>query len=128
MLTKNRISIDEYEALRLADYEGHDHESAAAEMEISRPTFSRLIEKARRKMAGMLVDPQELWIDGGNYDFQQELFQCGNCGATTAIVNPADKPVSCPECGSESLVLLNQQFRPCHQRHHGWQRCNCGGK
>ena len=45
------LSIAEYEAIRLTDYEGMDHSKAAKLMKISRPTFTRLIEKARKKTA-----------------------------------------------------------------------------
>lgn len=41
------LALDEYEVIRLADYQGLDHAQAADEMEISRSTFSRLIEQAR---------------------------------------------------------------------------------
>ena len=43
------LTLDEYEAIRLADFMGMLQEEAAAEMEISRPTFTRLIENARKK-------------------------------------------------------------------------------
>ena len=46
---------DELEALRLADLEGLYQEDAAARMTISRPTFARLVEAARKKVAGALV-------------------------------------------------------------------------
>jgi predicted DNA-binding protein (UPF0251 family) len=43
------MTLDEFEALRLADLEGLYQEQAAAQMKVSRPTFSRIIESARRK-------------------------------------------------------------------------------
>ena len=50
------LSLDEYESIRLADYLGMDHAEAAEEMEISRSTFSRLIDQARQKIARFLVE------------------------------------------------------------------------
>lgn len=48
------LTIDEFEAFRLADHVGLSHEEAAEEMEISRPTFTRLIEQARKKLQILL--------------------------------------------------------------------------
>ena len=50
------ITLDECEAIRFADYLGFDHTTAAEEMEISRSTFSRLIENARKKVSQMLIE------------------------------------------------------------------------
>lgn len=59
------MTLDEYEALRLADLEGLYHDEAAARMNISRPTFSRIIDGARHKVAETLVDGKVLRIEGG---------------------------------------------------------------
>jgi len=53
---------DEMEALRLADYEGLYQQECADQMGISRPTFSRLIESARKKIADALVNTKALNI------------------------------------------------------------------
>lgn len=50
------LSHDELEALRLADLEGLYHEAAAERMGVSRPTFGRVLERARRKVAIALVE------------------------------------------------------------------------
>lgn len=65
------LTLDEYESVRLADYEGLSHEDAAVLMNISRPTFSRLVEKARVKIATFLMEGTELSIAGGNVSFQE---------------------------------------------------------
>ena len=44
------LTLDEFEAFRLADFKGLSHAGAADEMEISRSTFTRLIEKARKNV------------------------------------------------------------------------------
>jgi predicted DNA-binding protein (UPF0251 family) len=59
------MTLDEFEALRLADLEGLYQEQAAAQMKVSRPTFSRIIESARRKMSDALVHGKALRIEGG---------------------------------------------------------------
>ncbi len=59
------LALDEIEALRLADLNGQYQEQAAAQMKISRPTFSRIIETARRKVADALVNGKALRLEGG---------------------------------------------------------------
>ncbi|MFA5203934.1 MAG: DUF134 domain-containing protein [Lentisphaeria bacterium] len=57
------VRPDELESLRLADLEGLYQEEAAARMGISRPTFARLIESARRKVADALVNGRAIRLE-----------------------------------------------------------------
>lgn len=59
------MTLDEFEALRLADFEGLYQEDAAGRLGISRPTFSRIIESAHRKTADALLHGKALRIEGG---------------------------------------------------------------
>ncbi len=59
------LTLDELEALRLADLEGLYQEQAAAKMKISRPTFSRIVAEARHKVAEALVHGKALRLEGG---------------------------------------------------------------
>ena len=59
------LTLDEYEAIRLADLEGLYHEAAAATMGVSRATFGRIVETAHRKVAQALVHATTLSIQGG---------------------------------------------------------------
>ena len=99
------LSIDEYEALRLADYRNLSQEEAAEEMGISRPTFTRIIENARKKIAEFIVKGKFLRIDGGNIHFLQNIIQCNSCGQMF-IINIDKNFNKCPVCGSEDLVNL----------------------
>jgi predicted DNA-binding protein (UPF0251 family) len=109
MLKSLVINIDEYEAIRLADYEGMEHEQAAERMAISRPTFTRLIEKARNKIAQAMIEGMELIVSGGNIEFVNILRRCQDCG--DEFIGPsARKDIDCPECGSENISDLSQQF------------------
>lgn len=103
------LTLDEFEAFRLADMEGFSQEEAAMEMEISRSTFTRLIEKARKKVAEFMVYGRVLSIDGGNIHFRNNIIRCIKCGhvLNTAIRMPV---VVCPECGSEELISLAGGF------------------
>jgi predicted DNA-binding protein (UPF0251 family) len=57
------LSLDELEAIRLADYEGRYHEEAAKNMAVSRATFGRILSKARKKVAEAIVDGKALRIE-----------------------------------------------------------------
>ncbi len=59
------LHLDEFEAIRLADYEKLYQEEAAARMNISRQTFGRIIEAARGKIADALISGKALKIEGG---------------------------------------------------------------
>ncbi|MFH1904266.1 MAG: DUF134 domain-containing protein [bacterium] len=59
------LTLDEFEALRLADLEELKQEEAAKRMNISRPTFSRIISSAHRKIGDALVNIKAIKIEGG---------------------------------------------------------------
>lgn len=59
------MTLDEFEALRLADLDGLYQAEAATQMDVSRTTFSRIIESAHRKIADVLVHGKALRIEGG---------------------------------------------------------------
>lgn len=55
--------MDEVEAIRLADYEGLYHEDAAQKMDVSRATFGRILNSARRKVADAIINGKALKIE-----------------------------------------------------------------
>ena len=65
------ITLDEFEAIRLYDFEGLDQEKAAKRMKVSRPTFSRILSSARKKIARGLVNLEALKIEGGCCTFKK---------------------------------------------------------
>ena len=59
------LTVDEFEAIRLADLEGLYQEEAARRMNVSRQTFGRILEAAHKKVADVLVNGKALSIEGG---------------------------------------------------------------
>jgi predicted DNA-binding protein (UPF0251 family) len=109
VLNQIEVTLDEYEAIRLADYEGLEHLEASERMDISRPTFTRLVEKARRKVAQSIIEGKELVIGGGNFDFVNTLHHCRDCGEITS--QPIDDDTDhCHDCGSENIENLAERF------------------
>lgn len=95
------LQLEEYEALRLSDYLGNNHEKSAAEMQVSRPTFTRICTEARRKMAQALVEGRPVVIDGGNVIMRNEVCVCPDCGYETPHQPgmPCNEHI-CEKCGS----------------------------
>lgn len=76
------LGIDEYEAIRLIDYQNFTQEECAGYMGISRTTAQDIYSKARYKLARMLVEALPLRIDGGVYrlcDGREPICCCGGC-------------------------------------------------
>jgi len=75
------ITIDEYEAIRLADYMGLPQKEAAQSMHISQQTFSRILKKAHKAVAKGLINGATIKIQGGQYvvtthkDFQPNSYK-----------------------------------------------------
>jgi predicted DNA-binding protein (UPF0251 family) len=65
------LNLDEFEAVRLADYEQLYQEKAAARMNISRQTFGRIIDVAHKKIADVLMNGKALKIEGEEVAFDE---------------------------------------------------------
>ena len=61
------LTVDEFEAIRLADLESLYQEKAAEKMKVSRQTFGRIIDSAHKKVAEALVQGKALKIEGGKF-------------------------------------------------------------
>ena len=103
------LSLDEYEAIRLADNLGLSHLEASKEMDISRSTFSRLIDGARNKMAAFLIKGLFLQIEGGNIHFESDFIKCNNCGALYSI-SFDDHITECSKCKSTDLIKMASKY------------------
>jgi predicted DNA-binding protein (UPF0251 family) len=61
------LTVDEFEAVRLKDLEGLEQTEASDRMKISQPTFFRLLDSARKKIADAIVNGKAIKIEGGSY-------------------------------------------------------------
>ena len=97
------LHLEEYEALRLCDYERLNHHQASVLMAVSRPTLTRIYARARQKIAEALVKGSQISIEGGKIYFDSEWFLCSSCGC---YFNNPEKQVEiteCPLCKSTSF-------------------------
>jgi predicted DNA-binding protein (UPF0251 family) len=100
---KIELHLDEFEAIRLADLLQLTHSEAAKIMGISRPTFTRLLEKAHKKTSAFFIDGGELEIKGGKIMFSSNVYCCRTCHRPFCW-DSESTPV-CPNCsGKEALV------------------------
>ena len=93
------LTLDEYEAIRLADLEGLYQEQAAARMSVSRQTFGRIVEEAHRKLADVIVNGKALRIEGGPVSLAGvEPVRCPRCRrALSTLCGERNEPL-CPHC------------------------------
>ncbi|MHB1048599.1 MAG: DUF134 domain-containing protein [Bacteroidota bacterium] len=57
------LDHDELESLRLADFLAYSHERGAKEMHISRATFGRILEQARKKITDGILHGKAIRIN-----------------------------------------------------------------
>ena len=106
MLDEVTLLYDEYEAIRLVDYEGLHHEKAAEHMNVSRPTLTRIYEKARKTVALALVEGKMINIEGGNVQFDREWFRCRRC---YKLIGGMENHIRCKDCntyGEDELIPI----------------------
>lgn len=109
-INKNSIDLlyEEYEALKLADYDLMNHQEASELMDVSRATFARIYENARRKIASALVETREIKTVFGNTQMDDYWFICSACNARFTIPTTIDKHI-CPICSSVHIESLNKK-------------------
>lgn len=125
------LTLDELEAVRLADFEGLYHEEAGSRMQVSRPTFSRILETARRKIAGALVEGKAVRIEGGPVEMSAtRAFQCVSCLYVWSVPFCVPRPVECPLCRSTAIRRIDMERgcgrgerRRARHRHYGQDPC-----
>ena len=98
-LSEVALTVDELEAIRLADLEGMYQEQAAQKMNVSRQTFGRIVASAHRKVAEALVKGMALKIDGGKFEIPSlRTFRCEGCGHLWQLSFGTGRPEECPQC------------------------------
>lgn len=101
------LALEEYEAIRLTDYENLSHEEGAGKMNVSRPTYTRIYESARNKTGIALVEGRALIIEGGSVEFVDTTWLCLDCKGT--FISDTESH-DCPACGSSKTINRNDCF------------------
>lgn len=93
------LTLDEMEAIRLADLEGMYQEDAAKHLDVSRQTVGRILTAAHRKVAEALVKGKAIRIEGGSVKYRG--CECERCadkvqhGKTPCCIGDADGSTGC---------------------------------
>ena len=74
-LQEIQLLVEEAEAIKLKDLEGLGQEQCAQKMNISRSTFSRILDSARLKIADALLNGKAIRIGGGNFVMAERRFR-----------------------------------------------------
>ncbi|MDX9773710.1 MAG: DUF134 domain-containing protein [Bacteroidales bacterium] len=111
------LHLEEYEVIRLCDFENLNHLEAARVMDVSRPTLTRIYAKARAKIADALVTGKQIIIEGGKIYFDSDWHKCCGCGCFFDQPDKNAVPEKCPLCGSSKLVISEQVYEEMHLTH-----------
>ncbi len=109
-LCKNEHIImhyDEFESVKLLNYENLSQTEAAIRMEVSQPTLTRIYSNALVKIANAFVEGKSIIIEGGNYEFNKEWYKCKRC---FKLIEGLENHIRCSDCdrfGDNELIRLN---------------------
>lgn len=100
---------EEYEVIKLIDYENMNHMQTAKVLHVSRPTVTRIYNRARMKIAEALIEIKTLKIEEGNVYFGENWYKCLYCATFFNIPKEKCFKKSCPMCSGNSLQELNKK-------------------
>ncbi len=108
------LTLDELEAIRLADMEGLYQQHGAEHMGISRQTFGNILSSARKKIAECIIGGKRLCIEGGEVEVAPFFyFHCNHCEYSWEDHDTSKKPVECPLCHSHEILEDSLDFKCC---------------
>ena len=99
------LTVDEREAIRLADLAGLSHEDAGRHMGVSRATFGRIVQRARKAVADAMINGKAIKIEGGSYNIIEDTrtFICCICYHVWDEDFGTGGPNGCPSCRGEMI-------------------------
>lgn len=97
------LTLDEFEAIRLADFVGLYQEDAAQQMGVSRQTFGNMLAAAHHKIAACLIEGKMLRIEGGKIEMKERQFKCAACQHVWQVPCGTGRPTVCPTCQSSDV-------------------------
>lgn len=102
------LNYEEYESIRLSDFELLGQVEASKVMDISRPTYARIYESARRKVAQAFVNGSAIVFEGGKVYFNSEWYSCNHCGCSFNHPLKDQKITGCALCSSSDISQYNE--------------------
>lgn len=102
---KVEIKMEEYESVKLIDYDLLSQDQAAEKMNVSRPTFTRIYNSALKSIAKAFVEGRPIEIEGGNYQFDNDWYRCRKC---YRLINGLENHSKCKGCCNYSESELEK--------------------
>ena len=102
-----KLHFDEYQSIHYINYENLSQDVAAEKMCISRPTLTRVYNRALKKIARAFVEGMAIEIEGGNVEFEKDWYKCRKCFKLIEGIENHNKCKDCTSYGSNELINLN---------------------
>ncbi len=123
------LLFEEYESLKLSDYDNYTHHQSSQLMQVSRSTFTRIYSKARQKIAKAFVEGKKIRIEGGKVYFDSNWYHCKKCKCY--FNNPFKDEIltGCHLCKSDNFEQVEENNIPHIKNSENENKCictNCG--
>jgi uncharacterized protein len=104
------LHFDEYESFKLVNYDNLSQDEAAEQMNISRPTLTRIYNKALTQVARAFIEGSTILIKGGNIEFDKDWYKCKKCFRLIEGLENHTRCEGCKRFGENELIRLDQQI------------------
>jgi uncharacterized protein len=102
------LKYEEFESIRLIDYDFLSQDFAAKQMNISRPTFTRIYNRALKTIAKAFVEGKAIEIEGGNCQFEYDWYRCKKCYKLIQGIENHSRCKGCNSYNLKELIRMNQ--------------------
>jgi uncharacterized protein len=102
-----KITLDEFEAIRLRDYHDIQQIKSSEIMGISQPTFHRILTSARKKISKALIEGNTIIIVGDDFITDKMRYKCNVCGFEW--LSKEKEYYQCLDCKSKDIELLEDE-------------------
>jgi predicted DNA-binding protein (UPF0251 family) len=106
------LKYEEFESVRLIDYQKLSQNDASKQMNVSRPTFTRIYNSALKTIAMAFAEGRCIEIEGGNFSTDNEWFRCKRC---SKIIEGKMNHVQCSGCknfSTDELIKIGTTNEP----------------
>lgn len=100
------LAFEEYESIKLVNYDKLSQDEAAMLMNVSRPTFTRIYNRALKNIAEAFVEGKAIEIGGGSGEFDTDWYRCSHCHKLIAGLESHFRCLECPHYSKSELRKL----------------------
>jgi len=101
------LKLEEYESIRLVNYDKLPQDQASIRMNVSRPTFTRIYNSALEQIAKAFIEGKAIEIEGGNYEMDKEWYRCQKCYKLIEGLENHTRCKNCTRYGENELIKFN---------------------